>query len=250
MLPAHRSSRQTGRPDSGRGGLRGRPPPWYSGIPKVPANMLFRCERLSAMGRSKTPRALYNGIKRRFSNGKDVPVKKIGFITTNKVLAQSLAAAVRSNPDLRLEPFLLLNPHQATLDADLAGIDIAVVDVITCCPFCDSGSAPDKDLCLMRKRRSNAGGWQCFVISFLHTAYIERQNCFPGGCTAIPRPKNIVYFLRKKYNKAIQPYKAGEDTEYMTVSEAAGKWGVSGRSIARHLVAGRITGALKKGRSG
>jgi len=35
--------------------------------------------------------------------------------------------------------------------------------------------------------------------------------------------------------------------EYITVSEAAGKWGVSGRSITYHLVAGRIPGAVKKG---
>ncbi|ADY55534.1 transcriptional regulator, AraC family [Syntrophobotulus glycolicus DSM 8271] len=35
--------------------------------------------------------------------------------------------------------------------------------------------------------------------------------------------------------------------EYITVNEAAEKWGVSGRSITYHLVAGRIPGALKKG---
>ncbi|MGI6169436.1 MAG: hypothetical protein ACOYI4_07000 [Christensenellales bacterium] len=57
-------------------------------------------------------------------------MKKIGFITTNKVLAQSLAAAVGSDLDLRLETFLMLNLHQAALDAELARIDIAVVDVM------------------------------------------------------------------------------------------------------------------------
>lgn len=35
--------------------------------------------------------------------------------------------------------------------------------------------------------------------------------------------------------------------EYITVSEAAEKWGVSERSITYHLVAGRIQGAVKKG---
>ncbi|MEA4971433.1 MAG: helix-turn-helix domain-containing protein [Candidatus Pelethousia sp.] len=35
--------------------------------------------------------------------------------------------------------------------------------------------------------------------------------------------------------------------EYITVSEAAEKWGVSERSITYHLVAGRIPGAVKKG---
>jgi hypothetical protein len=33
---------------------------------------------------------------------------KSGLITTNKGLAQNLVAAVENNPDLRLEPFLLL----------------------------------------------------------------------------------------------------------------------------------------------
>lgn len=57
-------------------------------------------------------------------------MKKIGFITTNKVLAQSLAAAVKSNPKLGFDPFLLLNPHQASLDAEVLEIDVAVIDVI------------------------------------------------------------------------------------------------------------------------
>lgn len=36
--------------------------------------------------------------------------------------------------------------------------------------------------------------------------------------------------------------------DYITAREAAGKWGVSGRSINYHLVAGRIPGAVKKGK--
>ncbi len=60
----------------------------------------------------------------------DSRMRKIGFITTNKVLAQSLAASMKHNPNLRLEPFLLLNFDQAILDAEVLGIDIAVVDVI------------------------------------------------------------------------------------------------------------------------
>lgn len=65
-------------------------------------------------------------------------MKRIGFVTTNKVLAQSLAAAVRSRPDLGLEPFLLLDPHQAVLDAEMLEIVTAVVDVI------DGGSAENE----------------------------------------------------------------------------------------------------------
>ena len=56
-------------------------------------------------------------------------MKRIGFITTNKVLAQSLAAAVKNNPALGFEPFLLLDPRQAALDAELLRIDAALVDV-------------------------------------------------------------------------------------------------------------------------
>jgi len=56
-------------------------------------------------------------------------MKKIGFVTTNKVMAQSLAATVRSNPDLGIELFLLLNPKQAALDAEVLELDAAVVDV-------------------------------------------------------------------------------------------------------------------------
>lgn len=36
--------------------------------------------------------------------------------------------------------------------------------------------------------------------------------------------------------------------DYITASEAAKKWGVSGRSITYHLIAGRIPGAFKKGK--
>lgn len=57
-------------------------------------------------------------------------VKKLGFITTNKVLAQSLATTVRDAPGLGFAPFLLLNPRQAALDAEMLHIDVAVVDIV------------------------------------------------------------------------------------------------------------------------
>ena len=56
-------------------------------------------------------------------------MKKIGLITTNKLLAQSLAASIESYPDLDMETHLLLDPHQAALDAVIFKIDVAVVDV-------------------------------------------------------------------------------------------------------------------------
>jgi len=36
--------------------------------------------------------------------------------------------------------------------------------------------------------------------------------------------------------------------DYITITEAAEKWGVSTRAITYHVVAGRIPGAEKKGR--
>ncbi|MDR2687667.1 MAG: hypothetical protein LBB75_07930 [Oscillospiraceae bacterium] len=56
-------------------------------------------------------------------------MKRIGFITTNKVFAQSLAAACRGRPDWEAELHPLLDPGQAALDADILRLDAAVVDV-------------------------------------------------------------------------------------------------------------------------
>ena len=57
-------------------------------------------------------------------------MKRIGFITKNKVLAQSLATLIKNNPDLEFEPFIMLNFRQAALDAELLKIDVAVVEMI------------------------------------------------------------------------------------------------------------------------
>jgi len=57
-------------------------------------------------------------------------VKKIGFITKNKVLAQSLALLIKSNLDLPFEPYVLLSIEQAAVDAEIFGIDVAVIEMI------------------------------------------------------------------------------------------------------------------------
>ena len=57
-------------------------------------------------------------------------MKKIGIITKNKVLAQSLAFLIKNNPDLPFEPFVLLNLKQAAMDAEILKIDIAVVEMV------------------------------------------------------------------------------------------------------------------------
>lgn len=56
-------------------------------------------------------------------------MKKIAFVTTNKMLAQSLATALNNYPELEFESFLLLDPAQAALDAEVLQIDVAVVDM-------------------------------------------------------------------------------------------------------------------------
>ena len=61
-------------------------------------------------------------------------MKRIGFITKNKVLAQSLATQINNNPDLGFEPYLLHDLSQALLDAEVLKIDIAVVEMIAGTP--------------------------------------------------------------------------------------------------------------------
>lgn len=56
-------------------------------------------------------------------------MKKIALITTNKILAQSLDAAMKSMTNLDFELVLLLNTHQVLLDAEILEIDAALIDV-------------------------------------------------------------------------------------------------------------------------
>lgn len=56
-------------------------------------------------------------------------MKKIALITTNKILAQSLEAALKAMPDLKFDLFLFLNSQQALLDAEIFEIDVALIDL-------------------------------------------------------------------------------------------------------------------------
>ncbi|MDR2687617.1 MAG: hypothetical protein LBB75_07680 [Oscillospiraceae bacterium] len=76
-------------------------------------------------------------------------MKRIGFVTANKVLAQSLAATIESRPEWELEPCLLLNPGQAALDAEVLRLDAVVIDV--------ADMAPDETDALCRTLRRTAG---------------------------------------------------------------------------------------------
>lgn len=56
-------------------------------------------------------------------------MKKVALITTNKILAQSLEAAMKAMPELEFQLFLFLNSQQALLDAEIFDIDVALIDV-------------------------------------------------------------------------------------------------------------------------
>ena len=57
-------------------------------------------------------------------------MKTVAFITTRRVLAQSLANVIQTRPELGLEAQLLLNMEQAPLDAEVLKVDVAVIDQI------------------------------------------------------------------------------------------------------------------------
>ncbi len=57
-------------------------------------------------------------------------MKKVALITTNKILAQSLAAAIRAMLNFNFEFFMLLDANQALIDAEIFEIDIALIDLM------------------------------------------------------------------------------------------------------------------------
>ena len=56
-------------------------------------------------------------------------MKRIAFITSNKILAQSLEATVKAMLTMKFQFFLLLNFHQVLLDVEILEIDIALIDM-------------------------------------------------------------------------------------------------------------------------
>ena len=88
-------------------------------------------------------------------------VSRIGFITTNKVLAQSLSSALKDRAGSSFEPFLLLSPGQAELDTQVLQIDVALVDVMdratgeTALPLCKTirESVPSCRILLLLSQR-------------------------------------------------------------------------------------------------
>ena len=95
-------------------------------------------------------------------------MKKIGFIAKNKVLAQSLATLIRNDPDMPFDPYVLLNFSQAVIDAEILGIDVAVIEMIAETPT-ETGIVPS--LC-MELRKSNP---DCQV--FLLVPQDSKESC-------------------------------------------------------------------------
>ncbi len=57
-------------------------------------------------------------------------MKKIALITTNKILGESLDAAIKAIPNLNFQLLLFFNKQQALLDAEVFQIDVALIDII------------------------------------------------------------------------------------------------------------------------
>ena len=106
-------------------------------------------------------------------------MKKIGFITKNKVLAQSLASLIEDNPNLSFKPFLLLNIPQAALDAEVLGIDIAVIDVLA-----NTSQEADAILTLCQKLRQTLPACRILLL--------VQQDIDRGRETAIAAVKNNI----------------------------------------------------------
>jgi len=86
-------------------------------------------------------------------------MKKIGFISKNKLLAQSLASFIRGNTNIQIEPYLLLNFRQAVLDAEVLKIDVAVIEMIAGIP-----EEADRIMSLCRDLRKSTAGCQILLL--------------------------------------------------------------------------------------
>ncbi len=92
-----------------------------------------------------------------------IDMKKIALITSNKILAQSLAAAMKAMPDWDSELFLLLNSHQALLDAEIFEIDVALIDM-ACLEGMDSSDTQEKEMPLSFCERLHKGLPNCHLL--------------------------------------------------------------------------------------
>ena len=87
-----------------------------------------RKSKLPVAGRVIQDEVPYNGSTEIEGNG--LRMKRIGFISKNRVLAQSLATLIKNNLDLPFEPHVLQNIEQAVMDVGILKIDVAVIEMI------------------------------------------------------------------------------------------------------------------------
>ena len=78
-------------------------------------------------------------------------MKRLGLITKNKVFAQSLSLVIKNNLDLPFEPYVLHSFKQASVDAEILGIDVAVIEMVAENP----AGTPDGLLLCNEMRRTN-----------------------------------------------------------------------------------------------
>ena len=83
----------------------------------------------------------------------------IGFITPNKVLAQSLSTAIAARPELGFQSYILLDPRQATLDVEVLSINVALVDMLD-----GTGSELQQTLSFCRQLRQTAPGCRVLLL--------------------------------------------------------------------------------------
>ncbi len=95
-------------------------------------------------------------------------MKKLGIITSNKVLAQSLRSVICNTPDLHYEPHVLLNLKQAALDAEVLKLDLAVID--TAAEFSNDPAAV-LSLCAQLRKLTP----ECLI--FLLTPQSDKELC-------------------------------------------------------------------------
>lgn len=71
-------------------------------------------------------------------------MKKIAFISTNKLLGESLQSSIQTSIP-KVEVILLLNPKQVILDAKILEIDVALIDLT----FSDNQEINNNIQCLL-----------------------------------------------------------------------------------------------------
>ena len=96
-------------------------------------------------------------------------MKKIGFISSNKVLVQSLFEAIKSRPELKFETFQLFKLNQVVIDAQVLEIDVAIIDII-------DGTSSETASLLVSCRQMRSAVPDCHILFLLSQEDQEGKN--------------------------------------------------------------------------